>query len=89
MADGSVGTLEASRFATGTIDDLRITIYGEKGALRFNLMDPGFLYYFDEAKPSGNFGGERGWQRLETAQYYPGAKAPPGPGPHRLGTLPR
>ena len=81
MADGSVGTLEASRFATGTMDDLRITIYGEKGALKFNLMDPGFLYYFDEAKPSGNFGGERGWQRLETAQYYPGAKAPPARAP--------
>ena len=44
-------------------------------------MDPGFLYYFDEAKPSGNFGGERGWQRLETAQYYPGAKAPPARAP--------
>lgn len=81
MADGSVGTVEASRFATGTMDDLRIAVYGEKGALRFDLMEPSFLYYFDEAKPQGNYGGERGWQRLETAQYYPGAKAPPARAP--------
>ena len=81
MADGSVGTVEASRFATGTMDDLRISIYGEKGALKFDLMDPSFLYYFDEAKAPGDFGGERGWQRLETAQYYPGAKAPPARAP--------
>lgn len=81
MENGSIGTVEASRFATGTMDDLRIQIYGEKGALKFNLMDPGFLYYFDEAKPSGSYGGERGWQRLETAQYYPGAKAPPARAP--------
>ena len=81
MKDGSVGTIEASRFATGTMDDLRLWIYGERGALNFNLMDPNFLYYFDEAKPSGSFGGERGWQRLETAQCYPGAKAPPARAP--------
>jgi predicted dehydrogenase len=81
MADGSVGTVEASRFATGTMDDLRIWIYGEKGALRFDLMDPSFLYYFDDSRPSGDFGGERGWQRFETAQYYPGAKTPPARAP--------
>lgn len=81
MADGSVGTVEASRFATGTMDDLRIWIYGEKGSLKFDLMDPSFLYYFDDSKPGGDFGGERGWQRFETAQYYPGAKAPPARAP--------
>lgn len=81
MADGSVGTVEASRFATGTMDDLRIWIYGEKGALKFDLMDPSFLYFFDDSKPGGDFGGERGWQRFETAQYYPGAKAPPARAP--------
>ena len=69
MENGSIGTVEASRFATGTMDDLRIQIYGEKGALKFNLMDPGFLYYFDEAKPSGSYGGERAgrdWKQRNT-----------------------
>jgi predicted dehydrogenase len=77
MADGAVGTIEASRFATGTLDDLRIWIYGEKGALKFDLMDPSFLYFYDETRPGGDWGGDRGWQRLDTVQNYPGAKTPP------------
>jgi predicted dehydrogenase len=81
MADGAVGTIEASRFATGTLDDLRLWIYGEKGALHFDLMDPSFLYWFDETRPRGDFGGDRGWQRLETVSNYPGAVAPPARAP--------
>jgi predicted dehydrogenase len=77
MANGAVGTVEASRFATGTLDDLRIWIYGEKGAVKFDLMDPNFLYFFDETGSKGDFGGDRGWQRFDTVGNYPGAKAPP------------
>ncbi|MFP4330882.1 MAG: Gfo/Idh/MocA family protein [Spirochaetaceae bacterium] len=77
MHGGAVGSIEASRLATGTLDDLRIWIYGERGALHFNLMDPAFLYYYDEQRPKGSYGGRRGWQRLETVQNYPGAAAPP------------
>lgn len=81
MADGAVGTVEASRFATGTLDDLRVWIYGEKGALHFDLMDASFLEWFDESRPAGLYGGERGWQRLQTVQYYSGAQAPPARAP--------
>lgn len=81
MVDGVVGSIEVSRFATGTLDDLRIWIYGEKGALHFNLMDPGFLYFFDEAAPGGSYGGSRGWQRLETVSSYPDAQTPPARAP--------
>lgn len=81
MADGSIGTVEASRFATGAMDDLNFFIHGEKGAIRFHLMDPSYLYWFDEALPGGDYGGERGWRRIETAGYYPGAKAPPARAP--------
>lgn len=81
MADGAVGTVEASRFATGTLDDLRFWIYGEKGALHFDLMDPNYLDWFDESAPAGDYGGERGWRRLQTVQYYPGAKSPPARAP--------
>ncbi len=77
MANGAVGTIEASRFATGTLDDLRLWIYGEKGAVRFDLMDANFLYWFDEGREPGDYGGDRGWQRLDTAANYPGATAPP------------
>lgn len=81
MADGAVGTVEASRFATGTLDDLRLWIYAEKGALHFDLMDPNYLDWFDEANPGGSYGGARGWQRLQTVQYYPGAQTPPSRSP--------
>lgn len=81
MTGGAVGSIEVSRFATGTLDDLRIWIYGERGALRFDLMDANFLYWFDESRSGGSLGGERGWQRLDTVASYPGAKAPPARAP--------
>lgn len=81
MTCGAIGTVEASRFATGTLDDLRLWIYGEKGALHFNLMDAGFLDWFREDDPGGTYGGSRGWQRLQTVQHYPDARTPPGRAP--------
>jgi len=78
MAEGALGTIEVSRFATGTLDDLHIEIYGERGALRFDLMEPNWLYWYDATRPGGPLGGDRGWVRLETVQNYPGAAAPPG-----------
>ncbi|MFH1742342.1 MAG: Gfo/Idh/MocA family oxidoreductase, partial [bacterium] len=41
--DGALGSVEASKLATGVSDELRVEIHGEKGALRFNLMDPNWL----------------------------------------------
>ena len=74
---GASGTIEVSRFATGTVDDLRFEIYGERGALRFDLMDPNWLYWFDAARPDQPLGGERGWTRIETTARYPAASVPP------------
>ena len=70
LCSGGKGSIEVSRFATGALDDLNITVYGSKGAFRFRLMDPNFLYWFEEANR------ESGWTRLETLQYYEGAKIP-------------
>ncbi|MCG8478802.1 MAG: Gfo/Idh/MocA family oxidoreductase [Spirochaetales bacterium] len=81
MKNGAVGTIEASRFATGTLDDLRIAVYGERGAFTFDLMDPSFLYWFDEENRGGAYGGSRGWQRIESVSYYPDAKTPPARAP--------
>jgi predicted dehydrogenase len=75
MASGAMGSIEVSRFATGTLDDLNITVYGEKGALRFSLMDANFLYWYDSAVRAPE-PGLPGWQRLETGQSYAGAKLP-------------
>lgn len=77
LKSGGIGTIEVSRFATGSLDDLNIAVYGEKGAFRFRLMDANWLYWFDATRPGGAFGGERGWTRLETVQHYPGSALPP------------
>lgn len=75
LKSGARGSIEVSRFATGTLDDLNLILYGEKGALRFSLMDANFLYWFDSAVHQPD-PGLAGWQRLETGQAYPGAKLP-------------
>jgi levoglucosan dehydrogenase len=77
LRDGVTGTLEVSRFATGMVDDLRFEIHGERGACKFNLLDPNWLYWYDATRTSEPMGGERGWTRLETMQHYPGAAVPP------------
>ncbi len=77
MASGALGTVEVSRFATGTLDDLNLRIEGSRGALKFSLMDANWLYYFDATRKGGAYGGDAGWQRLETVQHYPDAVIPP------------
>ena len=77
LKNGALGTIEASRFSTGVLDELRFEICGEKGALRFNLMDANYLYWFDASRKGGAFGGDQGWLRLDTVQQYPGASIPP------------
>lgn len=81
LASGAEGTLHASRFATGTTDDLVFEIYGRLGALRFSLMDLNWLDWFDARRPDGPRGGERGWTRVESVARYPGAATPPGRAP--------
>lgn len=84
LANGAVGSIEVSRVAIGAEDDLRFEINGSRGSIAFNMMDPNTLLIFDETRASGPYGGERGWQRIETIQNYPnpavlpGGKAPVG-----------
>ncbi len=78
LENGSIGTLEASRIATGTQDDLRFEVHGTRGAMRFDLMDANWLYIYDDTKPSALLGGDRGWQRIECVQNYPKPAALPG-----------
>lgn len=78
LPNGVVGTLEASRVATGSQDDLRIEIHGSRGALRYDLMDPNWLWAYDDTKPQAALGGDRGWARIEAIQNYPKPAALPG-----------
>lgn len=69
LKSGGVGILEASKIATGTEDELRLEIHGTRGALRFNLMDPHHLEFYD-ARAAYPPAGSRGWTRIDTGQRY-------------------
>lgn len=80
MRNGAQGTIEASKIATGTEDELRIEIHGSRGALRYNGMDPHHLELHDAAAPDQPLGGTRGWNRINTGQrYLPPATGFPSP----------
>lgn len=68
---GAVGTVEASKIATGANDDLRFEIHGDKGAIRFSLMEPSFLEYYDNTLPEAAYGGNKGFTRIECVSRYP------------------
>jgi len=79
LKNGAVGTIETGKIFTGTNDDLSFEIYGTDGAVRFDLMDPNWLYVYDKHSP------ETGFQRIECCGRYPapggifpGVKAPIG-----------
>lgn len=79
LESGAVGTVEASRLATGAMDEIRFEAHGEKGAIRFNSMDPNWLDFYDATLSGGDYGGDRGFKRIECAQQYPRPAALPGP----------
>ena len=85
LPEGGCGTIVASKVHTGTNDDLAIEIYGERGALKYSLMDPNWLYFYDNTTPDAPIGGERGFTRIECVGRYeapggvfPSPKAPAG-----------
>jgi len=85
LNSGAIGTIEASKLATGTNSDLTFEIYGTKGAVKYSMMQPNFLEFYDNTKPDGDYGGEKGFVKIECVQRYPkpggifpGAKSPIG-----------
>ncbi len=71
LTGGAMGTLEASRLATGVQDELRIELHGSRGGLRFNLMDPNWLDAYDATQTEAPLGGDRGTTRIESVTRYP------------------
>ena len=69
--DGAHGTLEVGKLQVGTNDDLSFEIYGERGSLRFSLMDPNHLFFYDATSPASPIGGERGYTAIECVGRYP------------------
>ncbi len=58
FANGSVGTLEATRYAVGCRNRNAFELHGERGMLRFNLEDMNRLEFTD-ATDTGNLQGAR------------------------------
>jgi predicted dehydrogenase len=57
---GVLGSFEATRFATGRKNALRLEVSGTKGALSFDLEDMNSLGYYDATAPTG----EQGFTRI-------------------------
>lgn len=79
LANGAIGTLESSRLATGVQDEVRFEAHGSKGAIRFNLMQPNYLEFYDGTLQEGPYGGDRGFKAIECVARYPKPAALPGP----------
>lgn len=80
MKNGALGTIEASKIATGSNDEIRFEIHGDKGAVAYNSMNPNFVHFYDNTVPDGDLGGNKGFTAIESVHRYP---APGGmfPGP--------
>ncbi len=78
MRSGAVGTIEASKIATGANDEMRVELHGDRGALRFDLMEPNYLEFYDNTLPERPLGGMRGYTRIECCQRFdkPGGAFP-------------
>lgn len=77
LKNGACGTVTVSKITTGSNDDLSIEVYGDKGSIKFNLMDLNFLQLYTNDSC--------GYTRIECVNRYeypagvfPGIKAPQG-----------
>ena len=77
LRNGAIGTVEASKIATGIDDQLKVENHGTKGAILLDLTDEDHLMFFDESDPERPYGGERGFQKIRAAQRYPAPAAFP------------
>ena len=79
LSNGALGTIEVSKIATGAQDELRFEVHGTRGALRFNLMQPNYLDYFDATDPEMPLGGKSGFKCIHCLQRYDAPAGFPGP----------
>ncbi len=67
FAGGAVGTLEATRFATGRKNSLGFEINGSRGALRYSWDERDWLYFYDAADDAR----ERGFRAIQCGPESP------------------
>lgn len=71
LKSGACGTIIANKLATGVNDDLSLAIFGERGSIKYELMEPEWLHFYDNDRPVSPIGGERGFTRIECGGRYP------------------
>ena len=71
LEGGAVGSVEASKIATGANDELLLEVRGDRGALMWNAMDANYLDFYDNTLPEAPYGGLRGFTRIESVGRYP------------------
>jgi len=71
LPGGALGTVEASKIATGALDEMTFEVRGTKGAAVFENMRPNYLRFFDQSQPEKPLGGMRGFVDIECAARYP------------------
>ncbi len=71
LRSGAVGTVIVSKLVNGANDDLSICVYGEKGSLKFSLMQPNYLYFYDATVKPDVLGGNSGYTAIECVGRYP------------------
>jgi len=64
------GVIEATKLATGTEDEIVLEIHGERGAIRFRLMQPHYLEFFDAGTTDRPLGGDAGWKSIPCGGRY-------------------
>ncbi|MCY4466850.1 MAG: Gfo/Idh/MocA family oxidoreductase [Chloroflexi bacterium] len=72
LADGTLGTVEISRMGTGATNDVLLEIFGDKGAIRFDLAEPAWLQVYDVREGDR----VRGFRKVEAVGRYAGQRAP-------------
>jgi predicted dehydrogenase len=59
FSNGSLGTFEATRFATGNLNRNSFEINGSKGSIQFNMEDMNHLTFFDQCDEVSVLGGHK------------------------------
>lgn len=70
LENGAVGTIVASKIATGSEDEVTLEIRGTRGAIRLAPMNLQQLFFYDQTATAAPIGGLRGWTAIDCGQRY-------------------
>jgi predicted dehydrogenase len=76
LVEGGLGTIEVSRVAMGSTDDLRFEIHGTRGALAFDVMRPNWLLAYDGSGSGDGEEDQRGYKHIQSMHKYASSKIP-------------